>query len=113
MDKLYPGYFILTLQQPKQAGTEGQSAGTAGRMKRTGVGKTETYYGWQKRLFEIAKIQQEVQFAEVTPAQPDCSGNITVTVRMARVEADIPSGVGAATDDFSRFRCYYAFFMRP
>ena len=27
----------------------------------------QTYYKWQKRLFEMAQAQQEVQFAEVTP----------------------------------------------
>lgn len=31
---------------------------------------TQTYYRWQKRQFEIAQAQQEVQFAEVTPVQP-------------------------------------------
>ena len=43
----------------------------------------QTYYRWQKRLFEIAKAQQEVQFAEVTPVQPVRSGNVAVTVRIA------------------------------
>ena len=26
----------------------------------------QTYYKWQKRLFEMAQSQQEIQFAEVT-----------------------------------------------
>jgi len=58
---------------------------------------TQTYYRWQKRLFEMAQAQQEVQFAEVTPVQSVRSGNVAVTVRIARVEADIHSGADAAT----------------
>ena len=57
----------------------------------------QTYYRWQKRLFEIAKAQQEVQFAEVTPVQPVRCGNIAVTVRVAGNEATIHSGADAAT----------------
>ena len=57
----------------------------------------QTYYKWQKRLFEIAQAQQEVQFAEVTPAQPFRAGNVAVTVRLAGAEADIHSGADAAT----------------
>ena len=57
----------------------------------------QTYYRWQKRLFEMAKAQQEVQFAEVTPVRPLRSGNVAVTVRIAGAEADIHSGADAAT----------------
>ena len=57
----------------------------------------QTYYRWQKRLFEMAKAQQEVQFAEVTPIQPVRCGNVAVTVRIAGAEADIHSGADAAT----------------
>ena len=57
----------------------------------------QTYYRWQKRLFEMAKAQQEVQFAEVTPARPLRSGNVAVTVRIAGNEADIYSDADAAT----------------
>ena len=57
----------------------------------------QTYYRWQKRLFEMAKAQQEVPFAEVTPIQPARCGNVAVTVRLAGVEADIHSGADAAT----------------
>lgn len=55
----------------------------------------QTYYKWQKRLFEMAQAQQEVQFAEVTPTQP--LRNVAVTVRLAGAEADIHSGADAAT----------------
>lgn len=57
----------------------------------------QTYYKWQKRLFEMAQFQQEVQFAEVTPVQSVRSGNVAVTVRIAGTEADIHSGADAAT----------------
>ena len=57
----------------------------------------QTYYRWQRRLFEMAQMQQEVQFAEVTPAQPVHRGNVAVTVRIAGTEADIHSGADVAT----------------
>ena len=57
----------------------------------------QTYYKWQKRLFEMAKAQQEVQFAEVTPVQSVRSANVAVTVRIAGAEADIHSGADTAT----------------
>ncbi len=57
----------------------------------------QTYYKWQKRLFEMAQAQQEIQFAEMTPVQPIRSGNVAVTVRIAGAEADIHSGADTAT----------------
>ena len=45
----------------------------------------------------MAQAQQEVQFTEVTPAQPVRCGNVAVTVRIAGAEADIHSGADAAT----------------
>ena len=57
----------------------------------------QTYYKWQRRLFEMAQAQQEVQFAEVTPVQPLHRGNVAITVRIAGAEADIHSGADAAT----------------
>ena len=58
---------------------------------------TQTYYRWQKRLFEMTQAQQEVQFAEVTPPRTVRCGNVAVTVRIAGAEADIHSGADAAT----------------
>ena len=58
---------------------------------------TQTYYRWQKRLFELAKAQQTVQFAEVTPVQSGQRSNVAVTVRINGAEADIHSGADAAT----------------
>ena len=57
----------------------------------------QTYYKWQRRLFEMAQAQQEVSFAEVTPIQIVRSGNVAVTVRIAGAEADIHSGADAST----------------
>ena len=57
----------------------------------------QTYYKWQRRLFDMAQAQQEVQFAEVTPVRPVNYGNVAVTVRIAGAEADIHSGADAAT----------------
>ena len=57
----------------------------------------QTYYKWQKRLFEMAQAQQEVQFAEVTPVHPLRCGNVAVTVRVSGAEADIHTAADAAT----------------
>ena len=60
----------------------------------------KTYYYWQRRLFQTLSEQQTVYkttFAEVTPLEPVCSGNVAVTVRIAGAEADIHSGADAAT----------------
>ena len=57
----------------------------------------QTYYKWQRRLFEMAQAQQEVQFAEITPVQSVRCSNVAVTVRIAGTEADIHSGADAAT----------------
>ena len=57
----------------------------------------QTYYKWQRRLFEISQTQQEIQFAEVTPAHPVRCGNVAVTVRIAGTEVDIHSGADVAT----------------
>ena len=57
----------------------------------------QTYYKWQRRLFELAQMQQEVQFAEITLAQSVRCGNIAVTVRISGAEADVHSGADVAT----------------
>ena len=64
--------------------------------RETGVCE-QTYYKWQKRLFEMAQAQQEVQFADVTPVYPSCCNNIAVTVQISGAEADIHSGADAGT----------------
>lgn len=57
----------------------------------------QTYYRWQSRLFEMAKVQHQTQFAEVTPVHPVRSSGVEVTIRIAGVEADICNGADAAT----------------
>ena len=57
----------------------------------------QTYYKWQRRLFEMAQAQQGVQFAEVTPVRSVTRVNVAVTVRIAGAEADIHSGADAST----------------
>ena len=57
----------------------------------------QTYYKWLKRLVTMAQEQQKVQFAEVTPALPARSGNVTVTIRIGGVEVDACNGADAAT----------------
>ncbi len=58
----------------------------------------QTYYKWQRKLFALAKAQQETQFAEVTPLHDQSrSGDIAVTVRRAGGEVDIHAGADAGT----------------
>lgn len=57
----------------------------------------QTYYKWQKRLFEMAQAQQEIRFTEVIPRQPVRCSNVAVTVRIAGAEADICSGADTGT----------------
>lgn len=57
----------------------------------------QTYYRWQRRLFDMVKARQEVQFADVTPERPSSVGSAAVTVRVAGAEVDIHSGADAAT----------------
>ena len=55
----------------------------------------QTYYKWQKRLFEMAQEQQETQFAEVTPRR--VVSGIAVTVQLGGMEAQVHNGADAAT----------------
>lgn len=57
----------------------------------------QTYYRWQRRLFEMAQAQQERGFVEVTPAHPASVDGVAVTVRIDGVELDIHNGADAAT----------------
>ena len=45
----------------------------------------------------MARAQQEVRFADVTPVRPVTCGNVAITVRISGAEADIHSGADAAT----------------
>ena len=63
--------------------------------KESGISE-QTYYRWQKRLFEMAR-QQEGRFAEITPERVDHVDGAAVTVRVAGAEVDIRSGADAVT----------------
>lgn len=68
----------------------------------------QTYYKWQKRLFEMAQEQQAPQFAEITPARSGRAGATAVTVRIGKAEAEIHNGAdGAVVETVLRFlaRC--------
>ena len=56
----------------------------------------QTYYRWQRRLFDMVRNQQGVQFADVTPERPSPIGGVAVTVRIAGKEAEIHNGADAA-----------------
>lgn len=45
----------------------------------------------------MARMQQKISFAEVTPVQAVRSGKVAVTVRISGAEADISNGADAAT----------------
>ena len=57
----------------------------------------QTYYRWQRRLFDMVRNQQEVEFADVTPERPSSVGGVAVTIRIAGAEAEIHNGADAAT----------------
>ena len=57
----------------------------------------QTYYRWQRRLFDMVKARQEVQFADVTPERPSPIGGVAVTVRISGAELDIHNCADAAT----------------
>ena len=56
----------------------------------------QTYYKWQRRLYELAQKQQENRFAEITAPAKNRSG-IAVTVQIGGVELAIHNGADAAT----------------
>ena len=56
----------------------------------------QTYYKWQRRLYELAQNRQENRFAEITPQAKNHSG-IAVTVQLGGVELAVHNGADAAT----------------
>lgn len=56
----------------------------------------QTYYRWQRRLYELAQEEHEGGFAEITPIRrtPD---SIAVTMQIGRVELAVHNGADAAT----------------
>ena len=58
----------------------------------------QSYYKWQKKIFAMAKAQQELQFAEVTPIIPsNGSGQIALSIHASGIAADIHNGADPAT----------------
>lgn len=59
--------------------------------------REQTYYKWQRVLFQQVKSQHESQFAEVTPTRLPTSGNVAVTLRIDGVDLQIHNGADTAT----------------
>ena len=58
----------------------------------------QTYYKWQKKLFAMAKAQQELQFAEVTPVMAMSSNcQIAISIHAGGIAADIHNGADPTT----------------
>ena len=58
----------------------------------------QTYYKWQKKIFAMAKAQQELQFAEVTPVMSGSgNGQIALSIHADGITADIHNGADPAT----------------
>lgn len=58
----------------------------------------QTYYKWQRKVFAVAKSQQEMQFAEVTPViTPNDNYQIAVSLHVGDITADIHNGANPAT----------------
>ena len=58
----------------------------------------QTYYKWQKKLFTMAKAQQELQFAEVTSVMTaNGSCQITIRIHAGGIAADIHNGADPST----------------
>ena len=57
----------------------------------------QTYYKWQRRIFELAKKQYDAQFVEVNIPNQTLSPSSVATLRVNDVSLDIYSGIDAAT----------------
>ena len=56
----------------------------------------QTYYKWQRRLYELAQEEREGGFAEITPLRRT-PGSIAVTVQIGGAELAVHNGADAAT----------------
>ena len=56
----------------------------------------QTYYKWQRRLYELAQEEREGCFAEITPIRRT-PGSIAVTVQIGGAELAVHNGADAAT----------------
>ena len=58
----------------------------------------QTYYKWQKKIFAMAKAQQEQRFAEVTPVMSGSgNGQIALSIHADGIAADIHNGADPTT----------------
>ena len=58
----------------------------------------QTYYKWRKKIFAMAKAQQELQFAEITPVMPVSNNyQIALSIHAGEIAADIHNGADPAT----------------
>lgn len=56
----------------------------------------QTYYRWQRRLYDLAQEEREGGFAEIAPIRRT-TGSIAVTVQIGSVELAVHNGADAAT----------------
>ena len=56
----------------------------------------QTYYRWQRRLYELAREEREGGFAEITPIRRT-PGSIAVTMQIGGAELAVHNGADAAT----------------
>ena len=56
----------------------------------------QTYYRWQRRLYELAQEEREGGFAEITPIRRT-PGSIAVTMQIGGAELAVHNGADAAT----------------
>lgn len=58
----------------------------------------QTYYKWQKKIFAMAKAQQELRFAEVTPVMSGSrNSQVALSIHVGGVVADVHNGADPAT----------------
>lgn len=58
----------------------------------------QTYYKWQKKIFAMAKAQQELQFAEVTPVMATNSNcQIAISIHAGGITTNIHNGADPTT----------------
>lgn len=86
---------VLWAERISECRNSGLSVKT--RCKEKGVCE-QTYYKWQKKIFAMAKAQQEVQFAEVTPIIATNSNcQIAISIHAGGITANIHNGAYPTT----------------
>ena len=56
------------------------------------------YYKWQRKIYALAKAEQESQFAEITPVITNHGTDpVAITVHVAGIAADIHNGADPST----------------